>query len=812
MRSKLAESNIQYLRISNFSMSSVPDSALRKDRLYTLRRLQNYFVDYEFGKLVVRKGYTKWNEKALPAPGTQIYIFQASDTERVLVISDNKWYVVHQTTPDPQLIIDETATSPRPILTIEQRCLLCTDTNAYWTDIDQLTGPNAFNLGIEKPSSPPIVTSLGFGGTSSGTPDEGYGIGLSSLAHRQIGIPFHLDANADIKTINVKMKYVLGEGGSAEVGGSIKISIYTSVDDKPTTLIDSKAISVYMSYASLTNTYAWHEFTFNDKVSPIGGTDYFIVVEGDDEYYLNHVSLLDAHVEVACVVHTTDYAFGPVIYNNSILHPHWHDFVVNPYEVPPEKIEAIFYIGGLELDRIFDYVVTYYNTDYRIESRPSDNMRIRSAWNKQWMQISSLPASADDPQVDKRRIYRRILNVDLDENASDDEITDTYKWVTDLDFGVNFIDLTPSDLLGAELQTQDHYTIRDTDDTGSGFRESALIPNVWCTWKGRVWFAEKDSNILYMTKKLEEDGATGMTGDPIPDFVPLTNKLETGYPYSIIGLLSLQADQMAIYFKNGSVWLLWGCDKPTNPPDDYSLKEMASIQGAIATKAICNVRGSHAFVSRDGIYVFNGNPDPESLSRSIDSLLKEITTANLEKSVLMLYGNELWALLDLNNDGVRDTVYILDLSREVATWRYYEYHDNITDFVVKNSSTSQRTILAVTDTNYIYELEKGQMDNYYPINVMVELHNLRLPNQIMITEISVKANYPGNPQPYVLTLTDHAEEKTEYFLNPSSSYDVRGHLTRCRGVSPISLRVKLEQKNILDANELWAINVGYIEK
>jgi hypothetical protein len=315
-----------------------------------------------------------------------------------------------------------------------------------------------------------------------------------------------------------------------------------------------------------------------------------------------------------------------------------------------------------------------------------------------------------------------------------------------------------------------------------------------------------------MTKKLSEDGATGMTGDPIPDFVPLTNKLETGYPYSIIGVLALQSDQMAIYFKNGGVWLLWGCDKPSNPPDDYSLKEMASIQGAIATKAIANVRGSHAFVSRDGIYLFNGNPDPESLSKGIDTLLKEITMANLGKSVLMLYGNELWALLDLDNDGVRDTVYILDLSREVATWRYYEYHDNITDFVVKNSSTSQRTILAATDTNYIYELEKGKTDNYYPIDSMVELHNLRLPNSIMITEISVKANYPGNPQPYVLTLTDHADETIEYFLNPSSSYDIRGHRTGCRGVSPISLRVKLEQKNILDANELLAINVGYIDK
>jgi hypothetical protein len=87
---RTTQPQIKYLELSNFAMASVPDSALRKDRLYTLRRLQNYFVDYEFGKLVVRKGYTKWNEKPLPAPGTQIYVFQASNTERILVISGNK--------------------------------------------------------------------------------------------------------------------------------------------------------------------------------------------------------------------------------------------------------------------------------------------------------------------------------------------------------------------------------------------------------------------------------------------------------------------------------------------------------------------------------------------------------------------------------------------------------------------------------------------------------------------------------------------------------------------------------------------------
>jgi len=806
---RISQPNIKYLSLSDFALASVPDAALRKDRLYTLRRLQNYFVDYEMGKLVVRKGYTKWNEKALPAPGTQIHIFQAANTERVLVISDNKWYVAHQTTLDPQLIVDETATSPRPILTVEQRCLFCTDTDAYWTDMDQLTGPNAFNLGIEKPTSTSIINSVAPDGNYASwvEPPCVSGINLYDInvvTQKKISSRIIVTRDTLIMSLQARIAFFY----ALDKSGSIKMRIETDDGGKPSGTLafdgaETNWIPVQSIYddhpPSTWGDYVWYSFPFKQSFTLELGTVYHAVIEGDNSYYDNYNAGAGDKFFVA---------FGYTNATGGFNYSEAHGWSSSP-------MNYAYYLSGLDDQHIYDYCFTWYNIKYGIESRPSDKRRVKTASAYSTFLISSPQPS--DVTVDKIRIYRREFDSDLGMSATDDEITDTYKLVGEINGSAlvippNIVDSASTSALGAELQTQDHYTIRDTDDTGSGFRESALIPNVWCIWKGRVWFAEKDSNILYMTKKLEEDGATGITGDPIPDFVPLTNKLETGYPYSIIGILPLQSDQMAIYFKNGSVWLLWGCDKPTNPPDDYSLKEMASIQGAIATKAICNVRGSHTFVSRDGIYVFNGNPDPESLSRSIDSLLKEITTANLEKSVLMLYGNELWALLDLNNDGVSDTVYILDLSREVATWRYYEYHDNITDFVVKNSSTSQRTILAVTDTNYIYELEKGQTDNYYPINVMVELHNLRLPSQIMITEISIKANYPGNPQPYVLTLTDHAEETTEYFLNPSSSYDVRGHRTGCRGVSPISLRVKLEQKNILDANELWSINVGYIEK
>lgn len=791
-------SPIKYLRIENFALGSSPDGALRKDKLYTLRRLKNFYIDYESGRLVVRKGYTKWNAIELPAQSTQLYHFLDIDgNEKIIAISNNRWYVVSQTSA-PSMIRDEVATAHRPVLTWEKRCLFGTDINVYWTDnyyID--TATKSFVLGIEKPEEPLIPTVQTAPGQMVKT--FPHGIELNDTTHRKISFEIILTKKITTDKITLYLQTSPTQNTDKSIS-SVKVGLYKNSSESPSTeLYDSLSQSNWVTLSMIPSSPNWVEFVLQGVTTLEAGT-YWVTLEGSGNYYEKFISgLMSISAFYINVASPTNYIIKVYDHSSST----WGLF---------SGSEGIFYLGGLVVSYTFDYVYTYYNTQYGIESRPSMYLRTDTKQQGQVIELTA-PASVD-PQVDNYRIYRRILAANDQTNIDPSLVLDTYRFVASVAIGDSWQDQVSQSGLGAELQTADHYTIRDTDDTGQGLRSTGLIPYIWTVWKGRIWFVEEHKNILYMSKKLTEDGASGMTGDPIPDFFPLENKLELGYPYDVVALMPLQSNQLAIYYKNGSIWLLWGADSVKNPPDDYSLIEMAAVQGAVGVQGVCNIKGRHAYLSRNGIYVFNGTPDPEYISEGIQTILDGITDTSLAISVLISLGNELWCLLDTDNDGARDTVYILDLQRSIPTWRSYEYKDVLTDFVVRNAGETSRTILAssgMVDRYYLFELEDGQTDDSFPIDSMMEIHNLQLSNRIMIAEISLAAYYPSTPSIYQITLTDHAGSETKFTLNPKSSFDIRGHKSGLRGVSPVSLRTRVEQTSI-DANELIAVNVGFIEK
>ncbi|MHC4464632.1 MAG: hypothetical protein ACYS30_24850, partial [Planctomycetota bacterium] len=62
----------------------------------------------------------------------------------------------------------------------------------------------------------------------------------------------------------------------------------------------------------------------------------------------------------------------------------------------------------------------------------------------------------------------------------------------------------------------------------------------------------------------------------------MENKLEFDEPSDIIALKRLSADELAIYFRNTSIWTLRGCDDPRNPPADIVRRQMVTDVGLIA--------------------------------------------------------------------------------------------------------------------------------------------------------------------------------------------------------------------------------------
>lgn len=801
------------LRLSNWRLGMRRDSALRDDAMISARTLENFSISYagESARLRIRNGYTRWNTNALGAPADQIYMFSDMlQNEHLLGIYNSRWYELNQVAAHEQLI-NVAATARRPILQFGNRCFFWTDDDGdglsgYWTDDTQLNGaPKAFRLGIKKPAEAPTLVTVTVDG-HLGTPAGASFIELNPVAQRRVGIQYDCAYNMTVDHIFLSAGRFTAD---QENSGSIRAKFYTDNAGEPsTTLADPNAVSDWMSVNRLAAAaHDYKRLLYFRNFELDAGTTYWIVIEGDEAYYDNHVNLGGAFDFYASIGHES--APGSYKYGQTLVYSQattlWSALTK----------EAIFYIGALVADTAYGYVYTYLNSTYGSESRPSPEARIEATGAKRLVNIANYTAPGD-AQADSVRIYRREM-ADIDDDDAD--ITDPFKFVAEYTIALSGADGISIDFLGAELQTTDHYCLDDTDDTGQGLRDAAIFAKYAVLWKGRLWIAEADSNALYFSKTLEKDGATGLIGESAEDYFPLGNKQELPVPAGIIGIRPLSNDQLVVYFEDESVWLIYGGDEALNPPSDLIIREVLTTNGLIATAGITDLDGRHIYLGRDGLYAFAGTQMlvPEYLSETNQSILDAIQRQYLESSVLHTVGREIWVAYDSDNDGTLDKFLILDLQRDVPTrqlydraWRTYDYGLGFNDFVVVSSGNQFRKIYAAdADNAYILELESGNLDNNLPIVGLLETHDLTAEELVMINQLDIDAYYPASPPTYRITLTDHLGFQEVYdFDNIGGSDDIRGHRMGVRLRSPVSVRLQLEQWST-NNDELRAITLGY---
>ena len=254
-----------------------------------------------------------------------------------------------------------------------------------------------------------------------------------------------------------------------------------------------------------------------------------------------------------------------------------------------------------------------------------------------------------------------------------------------------------------------------------------------------------------------------------------------------------------------------------NPPPDIRYREILAQGGLFACGGLAETSIGHVFLSRHGLYRYMGSPNPEFLSETNQSILDNIENDNLDDSVVAVIGDEIWILLDTDNDGDMETVLILDLQRDVVTrqimdraWRQYTYDVPLNDIIVRKTGGTYRTILAADATNaYVLELNTGTTDNGLPIDCTIETHDLRGKDLIAVDAVSIDAKYVGTSVSYKVTLTDHIDREYSFQLSPTSGNDIRGHRTGCRILSPVSVRVKVESSHVVQ-DELLGITVEFI--
>lgn len=816
------------LTIADMKYGQQADGGIREDARFSARRLVNYDIIYggEKPRLRVRPGYERWNAVALPVTARQLHAFvdMQGNNHIIARVGTSRWYDVQEAGAHT-LISSFAATIKKPIFQYGNRLMLGTDgtdsddSGLIWTDHDSLdTGSPAtsYRVGIKRPTEPPTIDTT----TAVGNIDTLIGGTLMNrTTRRKFAIQYDTGASEE-RIGSIRLKTSVTNQGTTS--GSWHVRIYPDNGGEPDdTMVSETAISdpVDVSIFNLYPSYGTRLWTFQEVITLDANTTYWFQVLGDEEYYdgYSHSTPTDSGDRVAILGFTdAPFSYGESKVWDTTAGPAAWITMVEDITLTPR--EAYFYLSGIDFDKDYGFVITYYNDTYQIESRPSEEKRIKIDEGEMFQLTGyTLPT---DPQITHIRLYRREMDSIFD---SDDNITDEFKFIAEVESPATLDDNLPTSLLGSYLQTEDHFCLDDFDEEeGTGYRTEAIVPIGGCMWKGRAWIFAANSNQLAYGKILEENGATGLLGLSAPDFFPLSNTMTLPEAADIVDCHALSNDQLLVFLSNETVYVIYGGNQSLNPPVDFNVSQVADTHGLINMGAFAPVSSSIYYMSRDGIWSIFGIGIVTQIyqSETNASILKDIETQYLRNTEMQSFGNEIWSLIDTNNDGEPDTILIMILEREELTrgmyersWKMYQYDVDIRDLTMLNTGDEFREIYAVdADNPYILKLNTGTLDNGNSIAAYIESHDLIAENQSMINQIDLDAKMAneadGSRPTYTWLLTDHADRTVSGTMAPNSNEDIRGFRSGTRLKGPVSVRARVSQVSVV-ADELRSVTMTY---
>ena len=282
-------------RIDNFSLGMRRDGATTENRMYALRTIKNYYIDYTEGKLVIRPGYSRYNSTALPNPADQLYWFGDMDGNQHLLGkiggTTDMWYKIAESGAHTN-ICAHACTSRRPAFGFGNRVFFGTDKDItevsaggnglQWADNTSIGTGDSYRVGIKPPSQGPTISTTDAEGRTETDDTEWF---INNTDQYKIGIPYTPTVNIIVGGIRINLE----RSSAKNIEGNIRISIYEAGDDgyASSTLADDNAQSNWVSVTQVGVTVA-HDyvlFTFPKLFQLDASTDYIIVIEGDDLYH-----------------------------------------------------------------------------------------------------------------------------------------------------------------------------------------------------------------------------------------------------------------------------------------------------------------------------------------------------------------------------------------------------------------------------------------------------------------------------------------------------------------------------------------------
>jgi hypothetical protein len=721
------------------------------------------------------------------------------ETQSNLVIINDQWYKARLLTA-PDLLSSFAATPPKAYAELGDRAFLGTDgtdsddSGMIWVTTGSMAAVSnrSYRLGIKKPAETPTLD----GRDKEGHNDSStHGVYMNTTTRRRLAIEFTPIVNQKFKGMTI---YVENPHGFQHFSGNWQLRVYTDNAGEPsTTLVDDLAVSSWRPVNRFAvGSYGAKNFSINTTIELDAGTTYWFVFVGDDAYYDNFNDVpVEFYGEMGVEGVAPGHDYDPLlVYNNGS----------GTWGAEPNGREAEFLVGLMTADGTvsYDYAYTYYNSTHQSESRPSNSQRITpEADGAIFISGYTTPT---DPQVDTIRIYRRELATIEDAEAA---ITDTWKHVVDLNVGEAYLDGKATTELGGELQTDDHFCLDDVeeDDTIDHIRTYEMIPTASCMWKGRLWVAVEERNHLSYSKVFEQDGPTGMIGMSSPDYFPLDNTLILPEPAFPISLYPVSNDLLIVHMSNDTAYSIYGGDQSLNPPADFTIRPLIHSNAALGIFCGTLWSHNHVYLSKAGLFRTSGivTTLPDYLSEENQSIYDAISKTNLDDTVLLPVGSEIWSLIDFDDDGVLDTILILDMQRDVPTreisdraFKMYQYDVALNDIdVVSGGDDLQRVYALDAENGYILKLGEGTLDHQTAITAYLETHDISAPNQAMIYQIDLDGWYPDESAvaTYTWLLRDHAGNTQSGTMAPTGNEDVRGHRSGTRLKGAVTVRAKVTQ-------------------
>lgn len=795
------------LKIDNFAKGWMTNAALDADKIYSFLKFTNTYVDYERGAAVRRPGYNRHHATALTGIPKQFYTFtnlagnsrelvvayddSAPAHYHLFVLSGGTAYEIRNYSTSPTTALEFDTYDEYPFITVDNRVFFADDNDWYWSDYASLikgAGPytyECYQAGIDKPT-------FSHGGTSENR--LGHETPWNSTRYfyedaggdvLRIAQSFALSRTLVVDAVRIWFVYVDYATGNPEMAGTFIASIYTNDGGSPGTLVTNAtgqrtADDMYSVHTADPN---FVRIDFSEKVELASGT-YWLVTEGDDAYFDWEAGPAGRRCGLGAD-NTGGYAGGAC--------KEWDGSSWNSVA----GSDILFVIGGgLTEDESYKYAFTYYNSTYALESEPLDydtGNYTGLITPTQTVLFSNLSLSTNDTQVDKVRMYRTKGGGDIYYHLYDVDLSETSFW--DCIDDDNLGDILQS---GGDSVNAKHLRLADADG-------NAIVPRYLEVWNGRIWAVGNSANELNFSKLLEEAGALGVAGDSIYDYFPADNKWSLDS--TIRAMRKRGENDLVVYTSNNNIHIFRGGDSPLNPPPDLVKQEMFIGDNCIDNRTLCEYRGRHIFVtSNKEIKAFNGTVELEELAEVIGDEVGRIG----DKYAAVIYANQYWLGVDVDGDGVLDSMFIYDLSRpRITNWRNYRYYNSAEELLLfyhlyVSADAHLYACPADLDSSdyHVIELDTGYSDDWTTdhddgnsIKRIIQTQYLVPARRARWARLELMASYSqgtlygadyfdgglfGGSETiptYEILAMGQSGEFVETAISPTSSRDIRGHTT-----------------------------------